>query len=130
MPGMVVQQVMTQNPATVEVGDSLGRVEGVLLELDVRHVPVMDHGELKGIISDRDLGPWRTEDGGLRKAARAGQIMSADLITVNPESELTEVVDTMLEHKVGALPVVDASTQALVGIISYIDVLRAFRSDL
>jgi CBS domain-containing protein len=127
---MVVQQVMTQSPATVEVSDSLGRVEGVLLELDVRHVPVMDHGELKGIISDRDLGPWRTEDYSLREAVRAGQVMSADLITVNPESELAEVVDTMLDHKVGALPVVDASTQALVGIVSYIDVLRAVRAAL
>lgn len=121
---------MTQNPATVEVSDSLGRVEGVLLELDVRHVPVMDDGELKGIISDRDLSPWRTDGQGFSKAVRAGQVMSADLITVNPESELAEVVDTMLDHKVGALPVVDASTQELVGIISYIDVLRAVRGDL
>jgi CBS domain-containing protein len=127
---MVVQQVMTQNPATVDVSDSLGRVEGVLLELDVRHVPVMDQGELKGIISDRDLSPWRTADYGFQKGACAGQVMSAGLITVNPESELAEVVDTMLDQKVGALPVIDASTQALVGIVSYIDVLRAVRADI
>lgn len=121
---------MTVNPITVDITDSLDAVEALLRELDVRHLPVLEDGVLTGIISDRDLGPWRTENDGLREAARAGQIMSADLITVNPESELTEVVDTMLEHKVGALPVVDASTQALVGIISYIDVLRAVRSDL
>jgi CBS domain-containing protein len=36
----------------------------------------------------------------------------------------------MLDQKVGALPVVDAGTNALVGIVSYIDILRAVRDDI
>ena len=127
---MVVQEIMTVNPITVDVRDLLGKVESTLLDLDIRHVPVMDDGELKGIISDRDLAPWRGKDSAFRRGVRAGQIMSADLITVHPESELSEVVDTLIEQKIGALPVVDGSTQSLVGIISYIDILRALRNEL
>ena len=39
-------------------------------------------------------------------------------------ADLAEVVDLMLEHKIGAVPVTNADG-ALVGIISYLDVLRA-----
>jgi acetoin utilization protein AcuB len=126
---MVVQDVMTANPITVDVADSLDWVESLLRELDVRHLPVLENGVLTGIISDRDLGPWRAE-GGVKERVRAGQIMSGNLFTVHPEAELSDVVDTMLDQKVGALPVVDAGTNALVGIVSYIDILRAVRDDI
>jgi acetoin utilization protein AcuB len=53
--------------------------------------------------------------------------MSSDVVSVDPETELTEVVDIMLEYKIGALPVVEADSAELVGIISYIDALRAAR---
>ena len=128
---MVVQQVMTVNPVTVDAGDSLDWVEALLRELDVRHLPVLADGVLTGIISDRDLGPWRTEEARAARAlVRAGEIMSANLLTVHPEAELSDVVDTMLDQKVGALPVVDSATQSLVGIVSYIDILRAVRDDV
>lgn len=116
---------------TVEASDSLAQVEVVLREVGTRHLPVLDRGELKGIISDRDLGAWRNrEQSAFKKSVSAGEIMSGDLLTVYPEAELAEVIDIMVDHKVGALPVIDASTQALVGIISYIDILRAVRSEL
>jgi CBS domain-containing membrane protein len=49
---------------------------------------------------------------------------------VHPEAELSDVVDTMLDQKVGALPVVDQRTNSLIGIVSYIDILRAIRDDV
>lgn len=126
---MVVQDVMTVNPVTVDITDSLEAVEALLRELDVRHLPVLEDGVLAGIISDRDLGPWRGDDVA-RGRVHAGQIMSANLFTVHPEAALSEVVDTMLDQKVGALPVVDQRTSSLIGIVSYIDILRAIRDDV
>jgi CBS domain-containing protein len=52
--------------------------------------------------------------------------MTGDPITVDEETELTEVIDLMIEHKVGALPVV--AEDKLVGIVSYVDVLKAARA--
>jgi acetoin utilization protein AcuB len=53
--------------------------------------------------------------------------MRADVIFVEAEADLGEVVDLMLESKVGAIPVVRPETREVVGIVSYIDVLRGVR---
>jgi acetoin utilization protein AcuB len=128
---MVVQEIMTDNPVTVDAAAPLSHVERLLRELDIRHLPVLDGDALTGIISDRDLSPFRTERTGPDgREAVASQIMSADLLTVEPETELSEVIDTMIDQRVGALPVVSTNTRTLVGIVSYIDVLRAIRDDL
>jgi CBS domain-containing protein len=124
---MLVRDVMTANPATVEAAASLDTVLALLHELDVRHAPVLDEqGRLSGIISDRDLAPYRDRRLG---EFEVRQIMSAEMFTTGPDSQLSDVVDTMLDQKVGALPVVNASNE-LVGIVSYIDILRAVRDDV
>jgi acetoin utilization protein AcuB len=56
--------------------------------------------------------------------------MSSDVICVEPETDLSDVVALLLEHKIGAIPVVDPDTRAVVGIVSYIDVLRAVQDSL
>lgn len=107
-----------------------------LTELDVRHLPIVEDGELVGIISDRDLRDVIARL--LAESADANSIldrpiadtMSADVLVVDPETELEDVIDLMIEHRIGALPVVAPGTQDLVGIVSYIDVLRAARDSL
>lgn len=126
---MLVQQIMTANPITVEVTDPLERVEELLLGFDVRHLPVVEGGVLKGIISDRDIGAAKLEDAEHARARSASEIMTRDVLTVDPKAELVDVVDTLLDQRVGALPVVDTETRELVGIVSYVDVLRALRPE-
>jgi acetoin utilization protein AcuB len=53
--------------------------------------------------------------------------MSSDVVTVNPETEVGEAIDLMIEHRIGALPVVEADSTKLVGILRYVDALRAAR---
>jgi acetoin utilization protein AcuB len=43
------------------------------------------------------------------------------------EDDLDDVIELMLEHKVGAIPVVRPDTRDVMGIVSYIDVLRGIR---
>ncbi|MBX3126509.1 MAG: CBS domain-containing protein [Polyangiaceae bacterium] len=131
---MVVAEIMTKDPMTVDAAARIRDVISSLFELDVRHIPVVEGRELVGIISDRDLrgflAPALVE---LEKpsdvAAKLNQpistVMSSDVLSVDPETELSEVVELMLDHKVGAIPVVDPDSSELVGIVSYMDVLRA-----
>ena len=56
--------------------------------------------------------------------------MRNHLLCVTPEAELPEVIDVMVEWKVGAVPVVEQGSERLVGIVSYVDVLRAARPRL
>lgn len=136
---MNVQDVMTENPSTVRASTPVGDVAELLTELDVRHLPVMEGDTLVGIISDRDLrsvsSPRLLDQEGLddlkaRYDQPISELMVHDVIKVYPETEIVEVIDIMLESKVGAIPVVDASTGDLVGIVSYVDVLRGLREEM
>jgi acetoin utilization protein AcuB len=105
----------------------------------VRHLPVVDEqGELVGILSDRDLRSLRLppaaagETSGpplLRSRRPVADFMSGGVISVDPAAHVGEIIDVMLEESVGALPVVDEDGE-LVGIVSYVDVLRGLRRSL
>ena len=56
-----------------------------------------------------------------------GEVMNRAPISVNPGSELREAVDLMLDHKIGAVTVTEPDSQELVGIVTYVDVLRVAR---
>ncbi len=50
--------------------------------------------------------------------------MSSDVNSVEPDTEVGSVIALLLGHKIGALPVVETGTREVLGIISYVDVLR------
>jgi acetoin utilization protein AcuB len=125
---------MVTRVVSVSPTDSVATALEVLAELDVRHVPVVDHGEIVGILSDRDLrslGVYRVRDleslDRIRPLVRlpVSDVMSTDLQAAAPSDDVCEVIERMLEEKISAVPVVDPHTRALLGIISYVDILRA-----
>jgi CBS domain-containing protein len=133
---MKVRDVMTPNPITVTPAATLAEVWDLMREADIRHVPVAQGGILIGMLSDRDLaaldvGRVLTTEGAdaLRRTLGTPviSVMSADVISVEPEADLGDVIDLMIESKVGAIPVVLPDTREVVGIASYVDVLRAVR---
>jgi acetoin utilization protein AcuB len=133
---MIARDVMTAKPVTATVRATVAEVWDVMRELEIRHVPVVDSGALVGMVSDRDLARvdvaqvlalHGAEGLSQELATPITQIMSSDVISVEPTTEITEVVGLLIEHRVGALPVVRPDTRAVVGIISYIDVLRALQ---
>lgn len=133
---MQAQDVMTPNPATVSPHASVAEVWDLMRERAVRHIPVVDGGALIGMLSDRDLAHFDmarflTAEGAETLRRELGtpvvMVMSADVVAVNPDAELGEVVDLLVENRIGAVAVVRPETQELVGIVSYIDVLEAVR---
>jgi CBS domain-containing protein len=131
---MQARDVMTEDPTTLSVEDSVSDALTTLRELDVRHVPVLQGSRLIGMLSDRDLTAWtlpplssfeHPDEARERLSAKLGEVMSADVVTVGPDDELADVVDILIDNRVGAVPVVDEETDELVGILSYVDILRA-----
>jgi len=136
---VTARELMTENPATLTAQATIAEAWDLMRELEIRHVPVIQGGALVGMLSDRDLA--RVGIGSLLMAEGAGGagqdlgtsiggLMSTDVIVVQPETELSDVIDLLVESRVGALPVVDPDTRAVVGIVSYIDVLRAIQDQL
>jgi len=133
---MIARDLMTPDPLTVTPQASIAEVWDLMREVDVRHVPVVQAGALVGMLSDRDLA--RVDMARLLKAEGAEalrkelatpivRVMSSDVISVEPDTEVGDVIALLLDHKIGALPVVEAGTREVLGIISYVDVLRALR---
>ena len=124
---MVVSEIMTPAPYTIEVTQTAREAMLQLAMADIRHLPVLDEGMLVGMISDRDLRGLAAQvltEAELQDMldVPVSEVMSSDVLTVAPEADVAEVIDLMLEHRVGALPVV--SDSQLLGVVSYVDVLR------
>jgi CBS domain-containing protein len=125
---------MTAGPMTVQAHTSAAEAADLLQEMDIRHLPVLERGALVGILSDRDIrsamSPGQLDPAEQTRSLAlmpVAELMSTDVITVGPETGLAEIISLMVESKVGAIPVVAGDTRRLMGIISYIDVLRAIQ---
>lgn len=134
---MRAKDIMTKNPVAATELMSVAEALGLLYELDVRHLPVVRGRELVGIISDRDLRVFSSpsEDDAIDavEAARSstvGNIMRTSPVKVEPETGIGELTELMLLHRVGAIPVADLDTGDLLGIVSYVDLLRVLQDTL
>jgi acetoin utilization protein AcuB len=132
---MRASDIMSKHPAHISSDATVFAALELLRNLDVRHLPVVDAGELKGMLSDRDLRSFSAAevkeaelahsilDLSVKFGQRVANLMNPTVFFVNPEAPLREVIDLMLDHNVGAIPVVDLDN-SLVGIVSYFDVLK------
>ncbi len=123
---LTARDLMTESPHVVDVTATLQTAIEKLHALDIRHLPVVDSdGALVGRVSDRDgrayLAPYFS---GVKIDASGATVRTSDVNAVDVEADAAEIVDLMLDHKIGAVPVVDGDNP-LVGIVSYIDLLRA-----
>ncbi len=136
---MFVEEVMSPHPYSASAKTTVRDAMRILFENDIRHLPIVDGSALIGIVSIRDLpgvvasgvayfgDPHQIEQA---LDQPVSNVMTTDVISVLPTSGLGAAVDLMLEHKVGALPVVQAEGRTLVGILSYTDALRSMRRSL
>lgn len=135
---ITANELMTPRPIVVQSTDRVRDAVQVLRDHDVRHVPVIDEKEeLVGMVSDRDLrGLTLPERGDVVALSNVSEeleapissLMTGEPLSVGPETDAREIVDLMLNHKIGAVPVVDADDH-LVGIVSYVDLLRELSID-
>lgn len=131
---MVVRQVMSRRLEYVETTHRLGDVVAKCKELQIRHLPVLKGGDLIGIISDRDIAsvtrgidllPPNEAEALLDRPV--ADFMSGGVVSVDEDTDLGEVIDLLIDQRIGAVPVVDPHSGNVRGIVSYIDILRVAR---
>jgi CBS domain-containing protein len=125
---------MTAAPITVPPDTPVLDARHLMLERRIRHLPVTDErGLLMGIITDRDirlnlpsqatsLSVWEINH--LLARLTVDKVMTQSVLTVGPDRGARDAAQLMLDHTIGALPVVDGGR--LVGIVTETDLLRAF----
>ena len=128
---MLVQHWMTRDVVTVEADTPFLEARLILKDKRIRHLPVVDHGKLIGVVTDRDL----------KQAAPSGattldiyelnylllkmsvrDLIKQPPITVKPTNSVEKAALLMHDHKIGCLPVVDGAG-TLVGMITETDLL-------
>ena len=141
-----VQDVMSPDPITIEPSASLRTARALMIEHEIRHLPVVDEGRrLIGIITDRDLRsaavapaliehlPPRARRR-LRRASapleqlRVRDVMTWTVVTTRRGAPVAEAAAIMHAGRFGSLPVVEDGV--LVGIVTERDALRALAATL
>jgi CBS domain-containing protein len=121
--GKKISELMTKNPRTVTADATIAEAAKIMRDEDAGVVPIVDGGQLVGVITDRDIALRAVAEGkGGETTVR--DVASKDLVTVDPEQDLDEALRLMAQHQVRRLPVVEEDGK-LVGIVAQADVARA-----
>ena len=85
-------------------------------------VPVLDHGRVIGIISERDVLYGLAREGAALLDRRVEDVMTADPVTVAPDTPVLHALATMTKRRIRHLPVIDGG--ALAGFVSIGDLVK------
>jgi CBS domain-containing protein len=121
---MKVSEIMTAAPAACTPETTLAEAARLMWESDCGVLPVVDDGELAGIVTDRDMFIALGTRNARAALLRVGAIATTKIATCGPDDEVEAVLATMSDARVRRLPVVDAN-RTLIGIISLSDIALA-----
>ena len=125
MRDLRVVDLMTNNVVTLPPQASIEDLRDVLWDREIRHVPVVDEdGELVGVVSQRDLLRSDAAHRGAgpidpKRVPRIVDIMTTEVVFADPNQDIGEAAQVMLEGKFGCLPVVEGTR--VVGIVTEAD---------
>ncbi len=108
---------------TVFPDQTLAEAVKTMAECDVGSLVVMNHGELVGLLSFREVIQAVVKNGGSVGSSIVRNVMDDAPVTCTLETEMNEVRRMMLTHHARYMPVMDNRT--LIGVISFYDVARA-----
>jgi acetoin utilization protein AcuB len=117
---------MTPNPQTIAPSATLIEAEEVMARGRFRHLPVVEHGRLAGIISEREARPpagVTPELARVLSGRPVSAVMQTNVITIAPEDPLEHAARLLHVNKIGCLPVLRAGR--LEGIITTSDIFDA-----
>jgi acetoin utilization protein AcuB len=131
---MTIRELMTGALITADPEMPILDARQLMVTEKIRHLLVRKgKGELLGIVTDRDirlnlpskatsLSVWEINH--LLTKLTVGQVMTSSVITAGPDRLARDAAQLMLDHKIGAVPVLDGGQ--LIGIITETDIVRAF----
>src|SRR5918996_5473268 len=101
-----VEEIMTRDPRTLDIGDSLVDAAREMRNGDIGNVIVTDGGRVVGIVTDRDIVVRAIAEGREPQSTTVGDVCSSDPRTLEPEESVEVAAQAMSENSVRRLPVV------------------------
>lgn len=119
---LTMKDVMTEQPITIGRAQTLATAHEMMRDNRCRHLPVLEHGELVGVVTQRDLYFLETIAGVDLTSDKVDDAMSVDCYAVGPDAHLEEVAAEMARHKYGCAVVIERDR--VIGIFTATDALR------
>lgn len=113
---MRIQDLMSKDVVSVAADTTIGEGRERLRVAEIDHLVVMDGKRVAGVVAGRDIA-------GAPDERPIAEVMSRDIVTVEPRATLRRAAGIMRGRAVGCLPVVDHGN--LVGIVTTSDLLTA-----
>ena len=121
---MKVKDVMTTPALSVSEFTDVFHISKLMKENDVGVIPVCSkNGEIKGVVTDRDIVLRVLGEGKQTDSVLAREIMTTQVTTVSPMTDLDDAFLIMSEIKVRRLPVVE--NKELVGMLTLGDLSQS-----
>ncbi len=132
---MQVREIMSKDIEIVDRNDNLRTVEERMATKQLRHLPVLEQGEVVGMVTHRDLfkatmssamGYGEKAQQAYLQSVRVKEIMTYPVVTVSLDTSVAAAAEMMITKGIGCLPVVD--DHQLIGIVTKTDLLRCLRA--
>ena len=123
---MYLKDIMRTNVVTIPSSTNLADAKRIMQTHHIRRIPVVDRGELVGLVSIHQLEMATPHKGATLSvwefsyqlhAIKVGEIMGKSVVTVSPDMTVEEAVALAQETKVGSLVVID-ERRYVVGIVT------------
>lgn len=121
-----------KEPITLSSGDRVSHARRLILDNDVGRLPIVENGDIVGIITERDVAkammnfrdlvPDNQQDERIRNLI-VGDIMTRNVKSVRTNTPITEVISTLLDNNIGGVPVLNLKDE-MTGIISRREIIR------
>ena len=120
-----VGSVMTRSPLSVPIDATVRIAEDMMIDNEVRHLPVTDSETLVGIVSDRDIAfSSNVSESDLADRLRVRDVCSLDVYAVPPDEPLDAVLSKMAARHLGSVVVTEHGKIA--GVFTVTDACRYF----
>jgi acetoin utilization protein AcuB len=117
-----MKDVMTEQPITIGRNQTLSVAHEMMRENRCRHLPVLEHGDLVGIVTQRDLYFLETIAGVDLGKDKVDDAMASDCYAVGPDARVVDVAAEMSRHKYGCAVVIERDR--VIGIFTATDALH------
>jgi CBS domain-containing protein len=117
---MKVSEIMTTDVKRATPDNTLMDIAAMMRDEDVGALPVVQNGELRGIVTDRDIVVRAIAEGNEPSTTTVQEVLSEELASVAPDADVEEAADLMASHQIRRLPVVQGGK--LIGIVTLGDI--------
>jgi CBS domain-containing protein len=101
-----VEEIMTTNPRTVNVDDTVKAAAELMRDNDIGGTIVIEEGQVTGILTDRDIVVRAVAEGRDADSTSVSEICTTGIQAIEPDASVDDALRAMREHDIRRLPVV------------------------